>query len=188
MPHAALPTFPDNRNPVWRSTRQDNASLIAQIPANRYTWITDKGSLTRKLINKSSGQLRVEVLGQKIQAVRLSEKQALQMPHRQHAVVREVILYGNNQPWVYARTVIPLNTLHGPLRHLHYLGNKPLGEKLFTDPTMKRGDIEAAAFSAEQLPKKLQAMEGDIWGRRSVFHLKGKPLLVAEVFLPTLFT
>lgn len=187
MPHAPLTSSSRHHDPVWQNTRRDKVRLSAKIPNGHYSWIKDKGSLTQKLIKKSSGKLRVEVLGQQIQAVRTSEKQTLGIKHGRHAVVREVILYGNNEPWVYARTVIPLNTLHGPLRHLHYLGNKPLGEKLFTDPTMKRGQIEVAVFSAQQLPEKLQKMEGDIWGRRSVFHLKGKPLLVAEVFLPTLF-
>jgi chorismate--pyruvate lyase len=142
--------------------------------------------LTQKLVEKSQGDFHVEVLKQSIQAVHFSERQALGIASRQWAVVREVILYGQQLAWVYARTVIPLATLHGPLRRLHYLGNKPLGEQLFTDPSMQREPMQIAQIQAQQLPPAL-ALNQATWGRRSVFRLANKPLLVSEIFLPALF-
>lgn len=150
------------------------------------SWLLDTCSLTQKLIEKSHGNFSVELIQQSIQQVLFSEKKALHIAHRQWALIREVILYGQQTPWVYARTVIPLPTLHGPLRRLHYLGNKPLGEQLFTDPSMQREPVEIAQLPYELLPKKLHIQEST-WGRRSVFRLSNKPLLVTEVFLPALF-
>jgi chorismate--pyruvate lyase len=150
------------------------------------SWLLDTCSLTQKLLKKSHGDFSVELVQQNIRPVLFSEKKALSIPHRQWALVREVILYGKKSPWVYARTVIPLSTLDGSLRRLHYLVNKPLGEQLFTDPTMQREPVEVAQFSPLWLPPKLH-IHTPTWGRRSVFRLSNKPLLVSEVFLPALF-
>lgn len=173
--------------PSWYPLAHKSHSVDSQY----LPWLLDNSSLTKKLINKSHGRFRVSVLDQRIRQVPFSERHALQIPNRQWAVIREVVLYGNNTPWVYARTVIPLHTLHGPLRRLHYLGNKPLGEQLFTDSTMERGPIHVARFLPKQIPQ--QACKHSIewastWGRRSVFRLSNKPLLVSEVFLPALLT
>lgn len=159
--------------------------ISSRIPKAYHHWLLDQGSLTQKLIAQSGGQLRVQVLQQRIQKARLSERQALGLPHRHWAVIREVILFGHHTPWVYARTVIPLSTLRGPLRRLHYLGNKPLGEQLFTDPTMRREPVQVAQLHRQQLPDPLPQFQST-WGRRSVFRLSGKPLLVSEIFLPEL--
>ncbi len=150
-------------------------------------WLLDKGSLTQKLITQSQGQFHVEVLQQNIQAVPFHERSLLNIGNRRWAVIREVLLYGKNQPWVYARTLIPLPTLNSRLRHLHYLGNKPLGDMLFKDPTMQRGPVEIACLPASYLPRPLLVEEDQaVWGRRSVFTLSNKPLLVSEIFLPAL--
>jgi chorismate--pyruvate lyase len=149
-------------------------------------WLLDKSSLTQKLIEKSQGHFRVELLQQSIHAISFAEKRALGLSPRQWAVSREVILYGNQTPWVYARTVIPISTLKGALRRLYYLGNKPLGEALFADPSMKRESVEIAQFHCQHLPIA-PAINAATWGRRSVFRLSNKPLLVSEIFLPDLF-
>lgn len=185
MPHTVLHITSGCQSPVWRKPQR----LFRHIPKAYQHWLLDKGSLTQKLMLKSGGKLRVQVLQQHLQKPSLSEQRALGMVSSQWAVVREVILHGqyegNPTPWVYARTVIPLNTLHGPLRRLHYLGNKPLGEQLFTDPTMRREPVEVAKLHRQQLPASLPEFQST-WGRRSVFRLSGKPLLVSEIFLPQL--
>ena len=141
--------------------------------------------MTQKLVDQSSGEFRVEVLQQRIQAARLSEYRALTLNHRRWALVREVLLHGNGKPWVYARTIIPLSTLKGYLRHLHFLGNRPLGEALFKDPTMQRNNLQLAAIKPEHLPRNARKLQ-PAWGRRSTFRLRGKSLLVAEIFLQDL--
>jgi chorismate lyase len=183
----ALPaSLPPNKEPIWRDVNHIQTS----IDADYRPWLLDAGSLTRKLLAKSKGHFRVQLLKQSIEKISFSEKRALCLPLRQWAVLREVILYGQETPWVYARTVIPLATLHGPLRRLHYLGNKPLGEQLFTDPTMEREPVQLARISGELLALKnrpyLLSPSAITWGRRSVFRLSNKPLLVSEIFLPSL--
>jgi chorismate--pyruvate lyase len=120
---------------------------------------------------------------------RLDESQALAMQPREMAVIRQVLLLCGRQPWVYARTVIPVSSLRGKLQRLTCLGTRPLGEVLFADPGMRRGVVELAeilpgqaVFAAATVHTRHQP--ASIWGRRSVFWLSGKPLLVSEVFLP----
>lgn len=149
-------------------------------------WLLDRGSLTQRLIDASGGQFRVEVLSQHMALPLLSEANALGLPTRQCAVVREVILYGGGEPWVYARSIIPVKTLTGRLRSLRTLDNRPLGALLFKDKTMQRGDIEITCMNTENhlQPRLPQDIKSTIWGRRSVFYLDQKPLLVSEMFLP----
>jgi len=172
----------------WRSPKH----MLKSVPVAYQSWLLYEGSLTQRLMKKSSGELRVEVLGQALMSVSLSERKALNLSCRQWALVREVILHGQRQAWVYARTIIPLPTLHGPLRRLRYLGNQPLGEQLFTEPSMRREPLEMTQFPCRQLPKDLAVSllsegYGSTWGRRSIFRLSDKPLLVSEIFLPGLF-
>jgi chorismate--pyruvate lyase len=82
-----------------------------------------------------------------------------------------------------------MSTLSGPQRHLANLGNKPLGAVLFADPHMQRDRIEVARLQAPHYfylnaVQGLASVPDFIWGRRSVFYLNRKPLLVNEIFLP----
>jgi chorismate--pyruvate lyase len=102
--------------------------------------------------------------------------------------VREVELICDGVPWVFARTLIPVRSLTGSTRRLTLLGDRPLGEVLFADPSMERGVTEMAQLlpghqlfgSATQHLSAAQV----VWGRRTLFHLASKPLLVNEIFLP----
>lgn len=158
-----------------------------RVPKVWRDWLFDAGSLTQRLLDASGGELSVNVIKQQLQVPSLSERNALGLPDRQQAMIREVLLCGGCQPWVYARSVMPLSTLSGRLRKLRQLDNQPLGALLFKDPTMTREPVEVACINSDnnQLPCRLINGESSIWGRRSVFRLDQKPLLVAEFFLPT---
>lgn len=147
---------------------------------HRYrSWLLDSGSLTARLRQLAKGDLRVEVVSQGWGRPNLSEARVLGIDPRQRVLVREVRLIGRGQAWVHARSLIPATTLTGKYRQLAHLGNRPLGELLFTDPDIQRGTIQTA-------PIPLYSPQQRCWARRSVFHLAGKPLLVSEVFLPAL--
>ena len=147
--------------------------LQNRIPTPRLkSWLQDPGSLTDRLVAKSQGAFRVEVQYQRWGRARLDEVRALGIDPRHRVFIREVILYGNNQAWVQARSILPASSLDRSLRHLKRLGSKPLGAILFSDPHMYRGTIEVTATAKG-------------WGRRSLFFIKRQPLLVSEIFLST---
>ena len=176
-------SFKPFSEPRWRSYRR-TLRLVAHDPLR--SWLLDRGSLTERLVQLSHGQFHVQIIQQRMGRPRLSEQRLLGMPSRQQALIREVILLGNNQPWVYARSVIPQQTLSGRLRSLKKLDNRPLGALLFSDPGMTRGAIQVARQDTREipLPKPLHDLKAIIPGRRSLFWLDGKPLLVCEMFLP----
>ena len=166
-------------------------SMLSQtdyrVPKLWRDWLFAAGSLTQRLLDASGGELSVHVIKQQFQVPSLSERHILGLADRQQALVREVLLRGAGQPWVFARSVIPLTTLSGRLRKLRQLDNQPLGALLFNDPTMTREAVEVACVNADnnQLPCRSLGDESPVWGRRSVFRLDKKPLLVAEFFLPS---
>ncbi len=165
--------------PLSRITRRQRPSIAMQ------DWLTDSGSLTARLIALSNGQFKVQLVRQIIGVPRLNECRALGMKRPALALIREVILCGNDKYWVFARSILPLSSLTGRLRHLRKQGTRPLGAFLFSQPQLTRSTIAVARISRDHayVPGD---MIGDhlLWGRRSVFYLQQKPLLVSEVFLP----
>jgi chorismate--pyruvate lyase len=141
--------------------------------------------LTAKLIKLSHGEFRVQVLQQVRARASRSEALALGIGFHKLCLVREVILRGHDRPWVFARSVLPLSSLTGALYHLRKQGTRPLGAFLFSQPHLKRSPIALGLISRHHtyLPKTL-AGDTPVWGRRSIFSLDNKPLLVSEVFLP----
>lgn len=118
------------------------------------------------------------------------ESRILRLPRSRVALVREVLLQCGDQPLVLARSVIPPDTLRGARRHLACLGNRPLGEILFSDPGLKRLGLQLAAVEKERWQPELSAAfdiarsSDRIWGRRSLYAIAHGNLLVAEFFLP----
>ena len=169
---------------IWR---QSTAASVTRVSLFWRDWLLDQGSLTERLIAASGGEFSVRVLSQSLQRPSLSERRALSLPEHRLALVREVILSGAGVPWVFARSVIPLQTLTGRLRRLRHLDSRPLGALLFSDPTMSREPLQWACidFDSQSLSPQVASLTQPAWGRRSVFKLSAKPLLVCEVFLPS---
>lgn len=177
-----------SNEPQWR---QLTALTHEQPPQKLLFWLQDTASLTQRLRDLSRGVFRVAVVAQGWQRPLRSERWALGISDHRLALVRQVVLLCHDRPTVFARTIIPATTLSGKERLLARLGTKPLGERLFADKSMVRGAVEVAVVSAHHrlfcaagLPQARPAKR--IWGRRSLFYLANKPLLVSEFFLPGL--
>lgn len=164
-----------------------------KVPTELAPWLFDQGSLTRRILLNCNSKFRVQVLSQNWQRPMLNEALRLDVHPEHHALIREVLLYCGDTPWVFARSVLPRKTLTGPRRFLGKLGNRPLGEILFSDPKIKRDALEIAEIKKGQrmyscATQPLTELPVSVWGRRSVFYLHKKPLLVNEVFLPSIFS
>ncbi|NHO68201.1 chorismate lyase [Aestuariicella hydrocarbonica] len=149
------------------------------------SWLQDPGSLTTRLQRHSQGTFSVQVLTQHWGRAEPSEAAALGIHPRARVLIREVILQGHGQPWVWARSILPQASLTGSLRCLRKLDNRPLGGWLFKQPGLQRDPLEVTCYAVadDRLPAAL-VNDQALWGRRSVFYVHGKPLLVGEVFLP----
>jgi chorismate--pyruvate lyase len=120
-----------------------------------------------------------------------SERRTLHMRHGQLALVRDVALLCDEVPWVFARTLIPAKSLKGPARRLMQLGERPLGAVLFSDPKVSRGRTQIARLHPghilfDSACEQLKQVPELLWGRRTLFYVGHRPLLVNELFLPDL--
>jgi chorismate--pyruvate lyase len=135
--------------------------------------------------------MRVVIQSQRWERPLADERRALGLRPGALARVRPVHLICRGRPCVYARSVIPAATLRGPARRLARLGTRPLGAFLFADRRTTRDAVEGAALAPGSVLHDCAAACGGpidtpVWGRRSVFRMRGRPLLVMEVFLPGL--
>lgn len=148
------------------------------------TWLFSRDSLTQRLRDHCQKTFQVEVLTETWQYPLLSEAKALNIPFREYVRVRHVYLHCNHQAWVFARTVMPRQTLTGQYRRLARLGNYPLGSILFSGQRFQRSDLQIAQLHPSHLLHHQQLSDKLLWARRSIFHLSDKSLLVNEIFLP----
>ena len=156
-------------------------------------WVVDTGSLTSRLRRRCPGEFRVRLLGQAWARPTLEEAWWLDIPRRHLAWVREVALCCADRPLILARTVIPRASLGRGNEALRHLGARPLGELLFRGAGSRREPMEVVCLRRDdRLARRLgpaigvSSLQG-CWTRRVVHYLHGYPLLVAEVFLPSLF-
>ncbi len=128
----------------------------------------------------------MRVISQHWQKLNAEEASAMSLKHVRSALVRQVLLCCGDQPLVYARTVIPATTVQGAQRRYANMGSRPLGAMLFADRTMRREEVQIAVLPASHEVNQFSKADEPVWGRRSVFRVAGKPLLVSEYFLPDL--
>lgn len=140
-------------------------------------WLLDKGSLTER-IQSMCQQFSLTLLGQTTLLPHDNELSLLRANGQISYQVREILLCNNEQPWVFARSVIPQAVVDTELSNL---GREPLGRRLFNDTRFTRSPFEIGTLNASQLG---YANNQTLWGRRSVFTLNNHSMIVAEVFLP----
>ena len=153
-------------------------------------WLIDNGSLTARLQSRYS-HFAVQPVAVKYAKPIQNESVLLCLPTRKAALIREVLLMGNNQPVVFAHSVLPRTALRGPWNKLGRLGNKPLGAMLFANPKVKRTPLEYKKLPRHhpisiRVSWHMQTSSKALWARRSVFKLNCAKILVTEVFLEQL--
>lgn len=174
-----------NLNLRWQPAGQINRR---NLPTSLRDLLLESGSLTQQLEARCSVNFHLEFCGQSWQRPLLDESMVLSLRGGTHALIREIYLKCNNRPWVYGRSIIPAATFTGAERRLAHWGHRSLGDYLFSGRKALRGHIELArilpAHHLFRLAVKNNTVKNtEIWGRRSMFYIKDKPLLVVEVFL-----
>lgn len=177
-----MPQLHQPKEPNWQNQHRFTS---AQLPPAMRASLLDSGSLTTRLVAVCE-HFAVLVQRQCWGLPRPSERRLLGLYTRRYALIREVILVCDAKPVVFARSVMPAESLSGALRHLRRFGNRSLGSLLYADPHLRRSDFELANAPAAlfHVPSAACAGEIPLWGRRSRFVLKAKPLMVSEIFLP----
>lgn len=167
--------------PLWRS--QDQLTPLPDTSV--LDWLFDNGSLTRRLIHLTNDAFSVTPLFEGWQPLRADECAALDLAEGSEGWVREVYLRGHGEALVFARSVAARSALQGDGLHMDELGSRSLGELLFCDQAFARRAIEVCHYPQAWLPSEARAPE--LWGRRSRFDRGALSVLVAEIFLPSLW-
>ena len=92
------------------------------------SWLLEEGPITKRI--KSKASFRLELIQDEFSKVKDSEKKFINTDAKR-IKAREVLLYGDNIPMVFARTIIPNPTIEKGLTDLGKLGTRPLGDILF---------------------------------------------------------
>ena len=135
------------------------------------SWLLEQGPITKRI--KSIAEFRLELIQDELSDATDDEILFLKIDSEEIRI-REVILFGNENPMVFARTIIPNTTIEKGLKELGKIGNKPLGDILFEKDIFSKEDIVFATFKDE---------ESLFWGRKIKYTVKDQPFSVMEVFL-----
>lgn len=157
-------------------------------PAPLAPWLRDRGSLTLR-IQQRCGQFAVYKLSNGLARIARDEAALLGIAPQQLAYAREVFLYADGRPVVFAHSACAHQHLRGAWAAVAGLGNRPLGALLFAHPLVERQPLHYKALRAshplyQRAATSLAEPPAKLWARRSLFYLHGAPLLVTEVFLP----
>ena len=153
-------------------------------------WLIDNGSLTARLKARYTDFAVQPVLLKNAKPIR-GEAVLLHSPAYKTALIREVLLFGNDQPVIFAHSVLPRTSLRGAWNGLGKLGIKPLGATLFANPKVKRAPLEYRKLPCQhpitmRVAEHMKNSPKAMWARRSVFSLNCARILVTEVFLEQL--
>jgi chorismate lyase len=159
-------------------------------PADMRDWLSDRVSLTRKLMERSQ-HFRVQCRRQGRGLCLRDECGTIDLPRRLVVREREVVLRCDEQPVIFAHTVVPLRANATDWPFFSALGERSLGTTLFGDPRVRRGELEYAKLHADH-PLARRAIETvhlercrfPLFARRCLFKRNNGLLLVTEVFLP----
>jgi len=154
------------------------SQVEGQIDPCWMSWLASRDSLTKKLGEYASCDIKVKVLFQGWSTPNVSECQILGLTLNSKVLVREVILSANSRVLVHARTLIPEEAYVGSFSFVAEIGSQPLGQWLFTQQGVERGEIEVMRSSGFNVSSALFE-----WGRRSTFVYKQSKILITEYFV-----
>jgi chorismate lyase len=153
-------------------------------------WLTTTTSLTARL-REHSDQFRVRRLRQRQGLCLADESRVIGLPRRMRAQEREVLLYCDGKPVVFAHTVIPLSATASDWPIFRSLGESSLGTSLFGDPAVTRGPLQFSRLPlSHPLMQRIRTeiafeqIESRLHARRCLFRRGRGVMLVTEVFLP----
>lgn len=152
-------------------------------------WLTDTMSLTKKLTQRSD-RFRIKRIRQDLGLCLADEYRMVGLPRRSAVQERDVLLQCDDQPVVFAHTIVPLNATAFDWPFFATLGERSLGTTLFGDPLVSRGTMQYARLQkSHPLMRRAHAALGrtdnstPLYARRCLYRRRNGLLLVTEVFL-----
>ena len=116
------------------------------------SWLNESGSITSRI--KSFSDFKLKLLRDGPGEVDSADDDLIISNYKENNI-REVLLYSDEEPLIYAKSIIPLETIRLGLGVLGNLKENPLGDILFSNPEIKK---EYMLFSKFESNKKIQAL------------------------------
>jgi chorismate--pyruvate lyase len=149
-------------------------------------WLKTKDSFSNKIEN--IGKLKISEL--KFFPIKIlhDEKVFFDKKYERSLYLREVVIFANEIPVMYARTVLPKNYLRGFWGEIKRLRNGSLSEIVFNNnQTLRSNFIYKKPSRNDNFTKRLDSLGveyRDILAiRQSIFNYKKQQTLLTEVFL-----
>ncbi|MFM2588294.1 chorismate lyase [Vibrio sp. TBV020] len=158
------------RQTEWQDP--DNFSFPTQ---SAKKWLLEQGSLSR-LLESYCQSLNVDLIHNKIVKAEKLNDQEVSLLAQEACLLRKVVLKGDGQAWVLGRTLIPQSSMQGQEFDLAQQGEIPLGLTVFSANDVKRDALQVGI---------VEVNNETLLARRSRLWMNHKPMLVAELFLPT---
>ncbi|MDO9169885.1 MAG: chorismate lyase [Methylobacter sp.] len=177
-------SFLFNREPLWLENR---SGIRHTLPGNVQSWVYEPGSLTQRLRDYYGDAISVKILLQQWNTPFLTERRLLKLHESQYSLIREVLLHADGKPLILARTIIPAKTIKVAKSNLAHLGSRPLGEVIFSYPKLERIEMDVTLIDSPTWTQSALAeghINQSIWGRRTVYAIAHRQMLVSEFFLP----
>jgi len=155
-------------------------------PASLVPWLAEPGLLTARVRSAAGAATEFRMLRLE-RAPLLPALQARLDVDDASGLVREIEFACAGVRWIFAQSVFPDSTL-ARYPWLSELGDSPLGEALRRVGEVVREPLEYAELPPEHPLAQVAHPAGgaSLWARRAVYRLAGAPIIVQEVFLPTL--
>lgn len=172
------------KEPLWLENQHGTRH---KLPEAVQSWTYESGSLTQRLRATYGNAVAVNVLFQQWRVPFLTERKLLGLHEQRVCLTREVLLHANGKPLILARTILPAATIKVANRSLSKLGTRPLGEVIFSYPHLERIAMDVSLIKPNEWTSNalsIAHIKQPIWGRRTVYAIKHKQMLVSEFFLP----
>jgi len=158
----------------------------SRIPPQLLPWLAEPGLLTARVREVGGQAMQFSVL--RLAPAPLPPELQLRLGvHDSGCLLREIEFARAGERWIFAQSVFPDSSL-ARYPWLADLGDSPLGEAL-----RRVNDADREPLEYRELPRAHPLAraadpqgDGPVWARRAVYRLAGAPIMVQEVFLPTL--
>ena len=148
-------------------------------------WLLDVKSLSYRISNIA----KLEIIPVKARKNRVfsNEKKVFGYKKSEDLYLREVLIYANKIPIMYARTIFPVIHLRGFWRNIKKLKNKPLADIVFNKKKILRSNFKFRKPSYnDEFSKRIRRFSLKktkiIAIRESTFRNKNEKVLLTEVF------
>ena len=170
---------------IWDGLKIKMWSKNIQIENQLKFWLLDVKSLSYRIRNIA--KLEIVPIDARTSKIFLNEKKIFGYKKSEYLYLREVLIYADNLPIMYARTILPSRCLRGFWHKIKKLNNKPLADIVFRKKHIARSRFQFKKSSInDDFTKRIATFDlkntNILATRQSTFKNRNEKVLLTEVF------